>query len=289
MLDASVPCQPGIWVTNPTHNIACNTLTYVFAPLGLPALVQAFAAVRCCDSKPRDTGGEFSVGRLFTSSRGWRAYCHDRSYLLPVIWMTGGGGAGEFATGVPRDRFHTARLKAAPLKLCEWNLDPERAGLRTSSPESNSLQNACSVKTWPFCTASRSLGQQRCRAMVRRATSSRPMRNQAQDGLARHRATWRGAAALGRADRTPWAEMRRRFGQRRHAQTPRTRFRRNPDAHLATLEQQACQLTFNFAVLVFCRPNDRFFAPGCSNIGRDCWSTDSLRIASLDGRCARPG
>ncbi len=37
MLDASVPCQPGIWVTNPTHNIACNTLTYVFAPLGLPA------------------------------------------------------------------------------------------------------------------------------------------------------------------------------------------------------------------------------------------------------------
>ncbi len=37
MLDASVPCQPGIWVTNPTHNIACNTLTYVFAPLGFPA------------------------------------------------------------------------------------------------------------------------------------------------------------------------------------------------------------------------------------------------------------
>jgi len=51
------------------------------------------------------------------------------------------------------------------------------------------------------------------------------------------------AAALGRADRTAWAEMRQRLGQRRHARTLRTRFRRNPDAYLATLEQQACQLT----------------------------------------------
>ncbi len=67
------------------------------------------SAAGCMESKPRDTGGEFSVGRLFTSSRGWRAYCHDRSYLLPVIWMTGGGGAGEFATGVPRDRIATPR------------------------------------------------------------------------------------------------------------------------------------------------------------------------------------
>jgi hypothetical protein len=51
------------------------------------------------------------------------------------------------------------------------------------------------------------------------------------------------AAALGQADRTAWAEMRQRLGQRRHARTLRTRFRRNPDTYLATLEQQACQLT----------------------------------------------
>lgn len=29
----------------------------------------------------------------------------------------------------------------------------------------------------------------------------------------------------------------------RHARTPRTRFRRDPDAYLAALEHQACQLT----------------------------------------------
>jgi len=51
------------------------------------------------------------------------------------------------------------------------------------------------------------------------------------------------AAALGRADRTAWAEMRQRLGQRRHVRTLRTRFRRNPDGYLAALEQQACQLT----------------------------------------------
>jgi len=56
-----------------------------------------------------------------------------------------------------------------------------------------------------------------------------------------------------------WAEPIGQHGQRcagvsaRGAtlSPPRTRFRRNPDAHLATLEQQACQLTFNFAALVF--------------------------------------
>ena len=51
------------------------------------------------------------------------------------------------------------------------------------------------------------------------------------------------AAALGQADQAAWKNMRQRLGQRRHARTLRTRFRRNPDAYLATLEQQACQLT----------------------------------------------
>lgn len=51
------------------------------------------------------------------------------------------------------------------------------------------------------------------------------------------------AAALGQADQAAWKDMRQRLGQRRHARTLRTRFRRDPDAYLATLEQQACQPT----------------------------------------------
>jgi hypothetical protein len=46
---------------------------------------------------------------------------------------------------------------------------------------------------------------------------------------------------LGRASRERWKDLRERLDQRRHARTLRTRFRRNPDAYLATLEQQACQ------------------------------------------------
>lgn len=57
-----------------------------------------------------------------------------------------------------------------------------------------------------FRTASRSLGQQRCRAMVRRATSSRPTRNRTQDGLARHRATRRGAADCSRGNAAATAD-----------------------------------------------------------------------------------
>ena len=48
---------------------------------------------------------------------------------------------------------------------------------------------------------------------------------------------------LGRADRQAWSELRHRLDQRRHARTLRTRFRRNPEAYLAELEQQTCQPT----------------------------------------------
>jgi hypothetical protein len=48
---------------------------------------------------------------------------------------------------------------------------------------------------------------------------------------------------LGRTDREQWSELRRRLDQRRHARTLRTRFRRNPDAYLAQLEQKICQPT----------------------------------------------
>jgi hypothetical protein len=48
-------------------------------------------------------------------------------------------------------------------------------------------------------------------------------------------------AALGRVSRGRWRELRQRLEQRRQARTLRTRFRRNPGAYLATLEQQACQ------------------------------------------------
>ena len=50
-------------------------------------------------------------------------------------------------------------------------------------------------------------------------------------------------ADLARVDRTRWNELRRRLGQKRQARILRTRFRRNPDAYLAELEQKAYQLT----------------------------------------------
>ena len=49
------------------------------------------------------------------------------------------------------------------------------------------------------------------------------------------------ARELGRVSRERWTEIRQRLDHRRHARTLRTRFRRNPDAYLAALEQQACQ------------------------------------------------
>lgn len=49
------------------------------------------------------------------------------------------------------------------------------------------------------------------------------------------------ARELGRVNPEQWGKLRQRLGQRRHARTLRTRFRRDPDAYLAALEQQACQ------------------------------------------------
>jgi hypothetical protein len=46
---------------------------------------------------------------------------------------------------------------------------------------------------------------------------------------------------LGRVSRDRWSDLRGRLDQRRRARTLRTRFRRNPTAYLAALEQQACQ------------------------------------------------
>jgi hypothetical protein len=51
------------------------------------------------------------------------------------------------------------------------------------------------------------------------------------------------ARELGRVNREQWSKLRQRLDQRRHARTLRTRFRRDPDAYLAALEQQACQPT----------------------------------------------
>jgi hypothetical protein len=51
------------------------------------------------------------------------------------------------------------------------------------------------------------------------------------------------ARELGQVNRDAWTALRRRLDQRRYARTLRTRFRRDPDAYLAALEQQqqACQ------------------------------------------------
>ena len=48
-------------------------------------------------------------------------------------------------------------------------------------------------------------------------------------------------AALGRVSRDRWRDLRGRLDQRLRARTLRTRFRRDPAAYLAALEQQACQ------------------------------------------------
>jgi hypothetical protein len=49
------------------------------------------------------------------------------------------------------------------------------------------------------------------------------------------------ARDLGRVSRDRWRDLRRRLEPRRHARTLRTRFRRDPQAYLAALEQKACQ------------------------------------------------
>jgi hypothetical protein len=49
------------------------------------------------------------------------------------------------------------------------------------------------------------------------------------------------ARDLGRVSRDRWRGLRERLDQRHHARTLRTRFRRDPGAYLAALEQQACQ------------------------------------------------
>ena len=49
------------------------------------------------------------------------------------------------------------------------------------------------------------------------------------------------ARELGRANQTRWADLRRRLASRHQARILRTRFRRNPKAYLAELEQKACQ------------------------------------------------
>ena len=46
---------------------------------------------------------------------------------------------------------------------------------------------------------------------------------------------------LGHVSRDRWRDLRARLDQRRHVRTLRTRFRRNPAAYLAALEQQACR------------------------------------------------
>jgi hypothetical protein len=47
---------------------------------------------------------------------------------------------------------------------------------------------------------------------------------------------------LGCVDQTQWKELRQRLDRRRQARTLRTRFRRDPAAYLAELENKACQL-----------------------------------------------
>jgi hypothetical protein len=49
------------------------------------------------------------------------------------------------------------------------------------------------------------------------------------------------ARDLGRADRSAWMQLRRRLEARRQAMIQRCRFRRDPDAYLANLEQLARQ------------------------------------------------
>jgi hypothetical protein len=51
------------------------------------------------------------------------------------------------------------------------------------------------------------------------------------------------ARDLGRANRAAWSVLRRSLDQRRQVRIQQTRFRRDPDAFLAKLEQKARQLT----------------------------------------------
>ena len=48
---------------------------------------------------------------------------------------------------------------------------------------------------------------------------------------------------LGRADRMQWKSLRHRLDRRRYSSVMRRRFRQNPAAYLADLEQKACQQT----------------------------------------------
>ncbi len=66
------------------------------------------------NSKPRDTGGEFTGATPSgpqVAAKGPRMALKAR---LPTFAAHEQTGNSEFATSVPRDRFHTARLKAAP-------------------------------------------------------------------------------------------------------------------------------------------------------------------------------
>lgn len=49
------------------------------------------------------------------------------------------------------------------------------------------------------------------------------------------------ARELGGVNRDAWTALRHRLDRRCHARTLRTRFRRDPDAYLAALEQRTCQ------------------------------------------------
>ena len=49
------------------------------------------------------------------------------------------------------------------------------------------------------------------------------------------------ARELGRVSRKRWVALRRRLAPRRQARTLRTRFRRDPKAHLTELERKICQ------------------------------------------------
>lgn len=51
------------------------------------------------------------------------------------------------------------------------------------------------------------------------------------------------ARDLGRVNRERWRQVRWILDQRRHTRTLQSRFRRHPNAYLAELESQACQLT----------------------------------------------
>ena len=51
------------------------------------------------------------------------------------------------------------------------------------------------------------------------------------------------ARDLGAANREHWRSLRQRLERGRRARTLRTRFRHDPGAYLAALEQQACPLT----------------------------------------------